>query len=264
MPPQPDRRATPPAEGGEMLVAFPPVVLYPGRGFAASPQIRARKGERACGTECGSRVASFRRQNPMSVRIVVLAALAFVIGGLGALLILPSARERMLPNATTVGQALVGGPFTLTDQTGRRVTDADYRGKYMLVMFGFTHCPDVCPSGLQVLSAALEQLGPKADKVVPIFISVDHERDTPEQLAMYVQSFHPHLRGLTGSAEDIAAAARAYRVYYKKVVDEKSTAGFTYDHSALIYLMGPDGKYIAHFSHAAGPDAIAERLAKIL
>jgi protein SCO1/2 len=131
-------------------------------------------------------------------------------------------------------------------------------------MFGFTYCPDICPSGLQVISAALEQMGPKADKVVPIFISVDHERDTPEQLKLYLQSFHRRMVGLTGTAEEIAAAAKAYRVYYKKVVDEKSTAGFTYDHSALIYFMGPDGKYVTHFSHAAGPDAIAAQLAKIL
>lgn len=200
----------------------------------------------------------------MRARLVIIAALAFVLGGLVALLALPGARERLLPSATSVGQALVGGPFTLTDQTGRRVTDADFRGKHMLIMFGFTYCPDVCPSGLQVISAALEQLGPKAEKVVPVFISVDHERDTPEQLKMYLESFHPRMVGLTGSADDIAAAAKAYRVYFKKVADEKSTAGFTYDHSALIYLMGPDGKYVTHFSHATGPDAIAERLAKIL
>jgi protein SCO1/2 len=200
----------------------------------------------------------------MRARLAVIAALAFVLGGLMALLALPAAREKLLPSQISVGQALVGGPFTLTDQTGRRVTDADFRGKYMLILFGFTYCPDVCPSGLQVMSAALNQLGDKADRIVPIFISVDHERDTPAQLAGYVKSFHPRLVGLTGSADEIAAAAKAYRVYYKKVVDEKSTAGFTYDHSALIYLMGPDGRYLAHFTHAAGPDAIAARLAQLL
>jgi len=200
----------------------------------------------------------------MRVRLLLISVLAFVLGSLVALMALPWAREHLLPNATSVGQALVGGPFALTDQEGQRVTDATYRGKYMLVMFGFTYCPDICPSGLQVISAALDQLGPKAEKVVPIFISVDHERDTPEQLKLYLPSFRSGMVGLTGTAEEIAAAAKAYRVYFKKVVDEKSTAGFTYDHSALIYLMGPDGKYITHFSHAAGPDAIAARLAKIL
>jgi cytochrome oxidase Cu insertion factor (SCO1/SenC/PrrC family) len=200
----------------------------------------------------------------MRSRLVIIAALAFVLGGLVALLALPSAREHLLPKNITVGQALVGGPFTLTDHKGRRVTDADFRGKYMLIMFGFTYCPDICPSGLQVMSAALEQLGAKADKIVPVFVSVDHERDTPEQLAQYVQSFHPRLVGLSGTAEEIAAAAKAYRVYYKKVSDEKSTAGFTYDHSALMYLMGPDGRYVTHFSHATGPEVIAARLAKLL
>lgn len=200
----------------------------------------------------------------MRVRVIVIAVLAFVLGGLVALLALPGARERLLPQTISVGQALVGGPFTLTDHTGRRVTEADYRGKHMLILFGFTYCPDVCPSGLQVMSAALTQLGAKADRITPIFISVDHERDTPAQMAEYVKSFHPRLVGLTGSAAEIAAAAKAYRVYYKKVDDAKSTAGFTWDHSALIYLMGPDGRYVAHFTHAAGPDAIAARLAQIL
>lgn len=200
----------------------------------------------------------------MRFRLVVIAGLAFVLGGLAALLALPSARERLLPSTASVGQALVGGPFTLTDHSGRRVTEADFRGKYMLILFGFTYCPDICPSGLQVMSAALTQLGAKADRITPMFVSVDHERDTPAQMAEYVKSFHPRLVGLTGSAAEIAAAAKAYRVYYKKVVDEKSTAGFTWDHSALIYLMGPDGRYVAHFTHAAGPDAIAARLAQLL
>lgn len=200
----------------------------------------------------------------MRIRTVIIAALAFLIGGLAALLVLPGARERLLPSQVSFGKALVGGPFALTDHTGRRVTEKDFLGRHMLIMFGFTYCPDVCPSGLQVMSAALDQLGAKAERIQPVFVSVDHERDTPDQLALYIKSFHPRLVGLTGSAEEIAVAARAYRVYYKKVVDEKSTAGFTYDHSALIYLMGPDGSYLAHFPHAASPDTIASRLAQLL
>jgi protein SCO1/2 len=198
------------------------------------------------------------------LRLAIVAALAFTLGGLIALLAIPGAKERFLPKQISVGQALVGGPFSLIDQTGRRVTEQDFRGKYMLMMFGFTFCPDICPSGLQVMSAAIDQLGPKADAIVPVFISVDHERDTPAQLAQYVKSFSPRLVGLSGTAAEIAVAAKAYRVYYKKVTDEKSTAGFTYDHSALIYLMGPDGRYITHFTHAAGPDAIAARLKQLL
>ncbi len=200
----------------------------------------------------------------MRARLVIIAGLAFALSGLAALLALPGARERLLPRPAAVGQALVGGVFNLTDHTGKRVSDRDFHGQYTLVMFGFTFCPDICPSGLQVMSAALDSLGPKANRILPVFISFDHERDTPAQLALYIKSFHPRLVGLTGSAEEISVAARAYRVYYKKAKDEKSTAGFTYDHSALIYLMGPDGAYVAHFSHAAGPDAIAARLAKLL
>ncbi len=199
----------------------------------------------------------------MRYRLAIIAVLAFVLGGLIAVLALPDLRSKFLPNARSVGQALIGGHFSLINQEGRRVTEKDFLGRYMLVMFGFTYCPDICPSGLQVMSSALEMAGPKADKVVPILVSVDHERDTPKQLGEYVKSFHPRLVGLSGTAEDIAAAAKAYRVYYKKVEDPKSTAGFTYDHSALIYLMGPDGKYITHFTHAAGPDAIAARLRQL-
>ena len=200
----------------------------------------------------------------MRIRLTAIAALAFALGGLIALLAIPGARKLVVPSQLSVGQALVGGSFSLVDQTGKRVTDKDFRGRYMLVLFGFTYCPDICPSGLQVMSAALDQLGPKADRVVPIFISVDHERDTPKQMAQYVASFNKRLVGLSGTAEEIATAAKAYRVYYKKVEDPKSTAGFTYDHSALIYLMDPKGKYLAHFSHTAGPDAIAARLRQLL
>ncbi len=196
-------------------------------------------------------------------RLIIMAVLAFVLGGLAALVMIPGARELVVPKQLSVGQALVGGPFSLVDHTGKRVTEADFLGRSTLILFGFTYCPDICPSGLQVMSAALDQAGAKAEKVVPVFISVDHERDTPEQLAKYVASFHPRLVGLTGSREEIASAARAYRVYFKKTEDPKSTAGFTYDHSALIYLMGPDGRYMTHFSHAAGPDQIAARLRQL-
>lgn len=199
----------------------------------------------------------------MRNRLMIIAALAFLLGGLLALLLVPGLRERLIPGGASVGQALVGGAFSLVDQTGKRVTEKDFLGRPMLVMFGFTYCPDVCPSGLQVLSAALDQLGPKADRIQPVFISVDHERDNPEQLALYLKSFHPRLIGLSGTAAEIATAAKAYRVYYKRVDDPKSTAGFTYDHSSLIYLMGPDGRYLAHFPHSTTPDKIAARLAQL-
>ncbi len=201
-----------------------------------------------------------------SLRLVLYVMAGLVVGGLTALAVFPEARARLLPAAgvKVIGQALVGGPFTLTDHTGKRVTDQDYRGRNLLVFFGFTFCPDVCPSALQVVSAALDKLGPKADRFVPLFISVDPERDTPAQLASYVQSFHPRLVGLTGTPAEVEAVVKAYRVYVRKVSDPKSTAGYTIDHTSLIYVMGPDGAYRTHLAHTTNADALAERLAKLL
>jgi protein SCO1/2 len=201
-----------------------------------------------------------------SLRLALYIFAGFWFGGLAAFTLFPAARERLLPsiNVRSVGQALVGGPFTLTDHTGKRVTDQDFRGKLLLVFFGFTNCPDVCPTALQVMAAALDKLGPNAARITPVLISVDPAHDTPAVLATYVASFHPRLVGLTGSQAEIDAVAKAYRVYVKKVPDPKSTAGYTMDHSSIIYVIGPDGTYRAHFTHATSADAMAERLAAIV
>jgi len=202
--------------------------------------------------------------NRLTLVLVVLTGL--VVGAVAALAVFPEARARLMPAAgvKVMGQALIGGPFTLTDHTGKRVTDQDFRGRNMLVFFGFTLCPDVCPSALQVVSAALDKLGPKADRFVPVLITVDPEHDTPTQLASYVESFHPRLVGLTGTPAEIETVVKAYRVYVRKVSDPKSTAGYTIDHTSLIYVMGPDGAYRTHFAHTTNADAMAERLAKLL
>lgn len=203
----------------------------------------------------------------MRPRLLALVAAGFIGGALVGLAVLPGALDRLRAPTqvmSSIGKAAVGGPFTLTDHTGRRVSDRDFRGQYILVYFGFTFCPDVCPSGLQVMAAALDQLGPKAEKITPIFISVDPERDTPEQLAQYVPSFHPRLVGLTGTPDEIQDVTKAYRVYYRKVKDEKSTAEYTIDHTSIIYLMSPDGEFIAHFTHATPASAMAEKLEKVL
>jgi protein SCO1/2 len=198
-------------------------------------------------------------------RLIGLALVGLLGGTAIAMMIIPGALDKLQPTRiTTVGQATVGGPFTLTDHTGKTVTDQTYRGKYMLVYFGFTFCPDVCPTGLQVMSAALDRIGPKAEKVTPIFITVDPERDTQEQMALYVSSFHPSLVGLTGTPEQIQAAAKAYRVYFQKVKDEKSTGEYTMDHTSIIYLMDPQGKFVTHFTHATPAESMAERIAKVL
>lgn len=201
-------------------------------------------------------------------RLTLAAVLVcgLLVGALAAVALIPEVRGRIFPEGATrsVGQALVGGPFTLTDHTGRKVTDKDYRGKFTLVFFGFTYCPDVCPTALQTMAAALEMLGPKAERLVPLFITVDPERDTPEQLAQYVASFTPALVGLTGTRPEIDTVMKEYRVYAQKVEDPKSTAGYTMNHSSIVYLMGPDGAYRTHFTHATSAQTMAERLSKLL
>jgi cytochrome oxidase Cu insertion factor (SCO1/SenC/PrrC family) len=200
-----------------------------------------------------------------SLRLALIVLAGLTLGAAAALAIFPEARERLLPaGASSPGRALVGGAFSLVDQSGKRVTDRDFRGRYTLVFFGFANCPDVCPSALQVMSAALDKLGSKGQEVTPVFITVDPERDTPAQLTTYLKSFHPRLVGLTGTPAEIEAVTKAYRVYAKKVADPKSSAGYSFDHSAIIYLMGPDGAYLAHFTHATNVEAMAERLNKLL
>lgn len=199
-------------------------------------------------------------------RLVLYILAGFAVGAVAALAVFPEALQRLLPASglRSVGQATVGGPFQLVDQDGKRVTEQDFRGKFMLVYFGFIYCPDVCPTALQVMAAALDKLGAKAERITPVLITVDPERDTPTQLALYVKSFHPRLVGLTGSPQEVEAAAKAYRVYFKKAPDPKSTAGYTMDHSSIVYVMGPDGQYRTHFTHTTNPDVMADRLVRLL
>lgn len=152
----------------------------------------------------------------------------------------------------------IGGPFTLTDQNDVKRRAQDYRGKYMLVFFGFTYCPDVCPTTLGVVKTALDKLGTRADRIVPILITVDPERDTPEVMREYLKSFGDEFVGLTGSVADVTAAAKAYRVYFQK--RPQPDGPYTMDHSSIIYLMGPDGRYVTHYLPEQGPDRIATDL----
>lgn len=198
--------------------------------------------------------------------LVVLLVCGLLVGALGAVAMIPQVRNSLFPDGQVrvVGQALVGGPFTLTDHTGKRVSDRDFRGKHMLIFFGFTNCPEICPTALQVATAALDKLGPKAERIVPIFITIDPERDNQQRMAEYVASFSPRLIGLTGTPEEIATVAKAYRVYARKVPDSTSAAGYSMDHSVITYVMGPDGAYKAHFTHSTDADAMASRLSKML
>jgi cytochrome oxidase Cu insertion factor (SCO1/SenC/PrrC family) len=157
------------------------------------------------------------------------------------------------------GGVSMGGPFTLVNTAGETVTEASFRGRWMLVYFGFTYCPDVCPTELQTMSSALDRLGPQAAKIVPVFITIDPERDTPAALAEYVKLFDERLVGLTGSKEQIAAAAKSYRVYYARAKGKDAT-DYLMDHSSFIYLIGPDGGFRALFRQGMPAQDMADSL----
>jgi protein SCO1 len=158
--------------------------------------------------------------------------------------------------------AAVGGPFKLIDQNGKTVSDQDLKGHPFLVFFGFTHCPDVCPTTLFDVSEILRALGPDAARTRALFITVDPERDTPAVMKDYLSSFDPHLSGLTGDPADIAAVAKAYRVYYKKVPSEGGN--YTMDHTAIVYLMDKDGRFVSPFSLKRPTEAAAADLRRYL
>lgn len=182
----------------------------------------------------------------------VLAAAGAVLGlaaGAGAWLVLR-------PGAGDAGLA-IGGPFTLTDGNGRVVTDASLRGRYALIYFGYTYCPDVCPTTLNALAAALVELGPKGDRVTPVFITVDPARDTPPVVRSYVAAFSPRLVGLTGTPAQIAKVEREYRVYAARHVTGPGPGDYTMDHTSLIYLMDPRGRFVAVVRADQPPQAMA-------
>lgn len=156
----------------------------------------------------------------------------------------------------------VGGPFQLVDATtGRNVSDQDFRGKWLLVFFGYTHCPDVCPTTLSNIVEAMSQLGPLAEQVQPIFITVDPVRDTRQVLVDYTGAFDRRIVGLWGSSDQIAAAANAYRVYYaKRVIGDD----YYMDHTATVHVMRPDGTYSASFLSTAGPGDITRKLRQLI
>lgn len=199
------------------------------------------------------------------IRIAVWLVVATLAGLTAGYLAIRPGEEptpTQIRSAEDVARDLITGEFSLVDHTGQAVTDKDYRGAWRLVFFGYTHCPDVCPTTLSTVALILDELGEDAAKIQPMFITVDPARDTPEVLAQYVVLFHPRLVGLTGSEEQVAAAARAYRAYYAKAPlpgEEAVSAGGDYamDHTAYLYLMDPDGVYAKAFS----PTDTAERIA---
>jgi cytochrome oxidase Cu insertion factor (SCO1/SenC/PrrC family) len=169
--------------------------------------------------------------------------------------------SQMLPGlgrTVITGKMDVGGPYRLIDQDGRPRTTADFRGKYQLLYFGYTFCPDVCPTTLALIAASLDKMGPQQSRIVPIFITIDPERDKPQILKKYLAAFGPRFVGLTGSAQNIAAVEKEYRVYAKKQPLKDGNYGM--DHSSVIYLLGPDGRLLSFFDDIASPDDLARAL----
>ena len=191
---------------------------------------------------------------------------AVLLGGLliigaGAFLVL-SLHETPRGAAGTLLASAIGGPFRLVDQNGKTVTDADLKGKWSLVYFGYTHCPDACPTALNDIAIALDELGPQRSAVRPVFVTVDPERDTPAVLKSYVTAFDAPILALSGTPEEIAQAAKGYRVYYAK--HPEAGGDYSMDHSSVIYVMDPEGRFTASFTQENSPEEIAERLKKLL
>ncbi len=200
-----------------------------------------------------------KRTPPFALIATVFAGVLVLVAGL---LIALALRDQAKGVAGGPLAAAIGGKFSLVDQNGKPFTDADLKGKWQLVFFGYTHCPDVCPTSLNDLSLALDKLGAKKDQVGIVFISVDPERDTPDVLKSYVDAFGGPIVALTGSPAAVAEAAKDYRVYFAK--HPRGDGEYDMDHSALIYVMDPQGRFTASFTPDTPPDDIATRLRKLL
>ena len=199
-------------------------------------------------------------RKPLSRRIVPTIAAAAA-----ALLIVVALAVWLFGAPPAIRQAAqIGGPFTLEDGTGKTVTDQSFRGKFMLVYFGYTFCPDVCPTTLNDVAQALDKLGAKADRLQPLFITVDPARDTPAVIKQYAAAFSPKLQGLTGTADQIATVAHEYRVYYAPHKTGPNPGDYTMDHSSILYLMDPSGAFVGIVRADEGADQIAADLATYL
>jgi protein SCO1/2 len=192
------------------------------------------------------------------IAVVLAGVLVLAAGGLLAL----AYRDGPKGAAGTLLASAIGGPFQLVDQNGKPFTDANLKGKWRLVFFGYTHCPDVCPTTLNELSLAIDRLGSKRDKVGIVLITVDPERDTPAVLKSYVESFDAPVTALSGTTDQVAQVAKEYRVYYAK--HPRSDGGYDMDHSAVIYVMDPRGRFTATFTPDTTAEDMAQRLEKLL
>jgi protein SCO1/2 len=195
-----------------------------------------------------------------TTRLLLLLA-AFLVGLTGVFAVI-LVLVRPQAGAIVPSAAAIGGPFRLVDQDGRTVTDGDLKGEPTLVFFGFTHCPDVCPTTLMELSDVLDKLGGDAARVHALFITVDPERDTPAEIKDYLSSFNPNLTGLTGDPAAVTEVAKSYRVYVKKV--PLDNGDYTMDHTALVYLMDKNGRFVTPFNLKRRPEDAAADLRRYL
>ena len=200
-------------------------------------------------------------------------SLIFATLGMAAIVLLllfelRTARTDTRQGAETRLSASIGGAFALTDQNGIRRSQADFAGRPMLIYFGFTYCPDVCPTALDIMGGALDALQQRDaiahERLQPVFISVDPARDTPPVLRDYLAYFHPRLSGLTGSQADIDAVKSAFKIYAARGAAEDENGNYNVDHSSFFYLMDENNRYLAHFDHAITPEILAEKLAEKL
>ena len=198
-----------------------------------------------------------RKSRPTAVVSTIFIVL-ILCGGAIALL------ERWHSAFVDPQHSTIGGPFTLIAGDGKTVSEQTFRGKWLLIYFGYTYCPDACPTTLNDIADALAQLGPLADKVQPIFISVDPKRDTPEVIGRYVKAFDPRIVGLTGTADQIASVAREFHVYYAVHRTGNGPNDYAMDHSSIIYVMNSQGRYATTLSSEQKPDALASRLRKLM
>jgi len=187
---------------------------------------------------------------------LVLALIA--AAAIGGFLWLKGDQVPQLGRNVITGQIAIGGPYALTDQDGKPRTSTDFGGKYQLIYFGYTFCPDVCPTTLALMAAALDRLGADKDRIVPVFITIDPERDTPAAIKTYVAAFGPQFVGLTGTPDQIAKVEKEFRVYAKKGPVENGT--YAMDHSSVMYLMDPDGKLVSFYDEVTTPENLAQKL----
>lgn len=196
--------------------------------------------------------------NKTSIRIIISAVLLLIAAGVWSVYLL----KDNTPTASENRNALIGGPFNLTNHLNQPVTDKEFLGKYMMVYFGYTYCPDICPMDLQIMTDALHMLDPDiAGQIQPVFISVDPERDTVDIMAEYIEYFHENLVGLTGTVEQIEAVKAEYRVYAAKA---DNTADYIVDHTAYTYLMDKEGNLLQHFRHAEDPTEMAKKITSLI